>query len=116
MPRMRPQQIDERFCREGRATLVRQVVLDNGSAYHHRCPLDSLKQIAWAVEEAGEEGTTIGGIVEREGLPSSQVAVARAFLIERGVLTPAPGRRFKAASSVCYEDAMTEFHALEACQ
>ncbi|MEX0653362.1 MAG: hypothetical protein WD534_11095 [Phycisphaeraceae bacterium] len=110
---MRKQQCDERFSREtGPPTLVRSVTLDDGSRYIHRCPLDSFKQIAHAIEEAGREGTTIEQMVAAEDLPSSQVAVARAFLVERSLVEPAPRRRFRAASACLVEDALTEFHAL----
>jgi len=112
MPRLRKQQVDERFEVELGQTLVQVVTLDNGTTYSHRCPIESFKQIAHAIEESGVEGTTIERIIESEDLPSSQVAVARAFLLERSVIESAPRRRFRAASKAMVEDALTEFHAL----
>jgi len=112
MPRLRKQQIDERFEVEQHHTLVRHVTLSDGSTYDHRCPLASFKQIAHAVEEAGAEGTTIEQIADQEDLPTTQVAVARAFLFERGNVEPAPRRRFRMTEAATFEDAIIELYAL----
>ena len=116
MSRMRKQQTDEQFLIEPELILVRQVTLEDNSTYAHRCPLDSFKQICHAIEEAGDAGTTIMQIAEQEDLPSSQVAVARAFWWERSLIERGPGRRFRMAESGLVEDALVEFHALRESQ
>jgi len=45
-------------------------------------------------------------------LPWTQVAVAVAFLKERGCIRPTHGRKHEAATGDVFLDAMTEFHAL----
>ncbi len=78
--------------------LVRSVVPARGKPYEHRCPRESFETIAHAVDEFGEAGFT-------------QVAVALAFLKERGVIETRYRRNHAATDSV-HLDAMTEFHAL----
>ena len=112
MSRLRKQQTDETFTLEPGHVLVRRVTLDDGSSSAHRCPLDSFKQIVHAIEESGEAGATVMEMAEKEDLPSSQVAVARAFLWERSIIEVGPRRRMRAASPTMVEDALTEFHAL----
>lgn len=113
MPRMRKQQIGERFDLEPGLVLVRRVTLDDGSTYAHRCPLDSFKQVCHAIEESGKVGTTVMQIAAEEDLPSSQVAVARAFLWERSLIEVGPRRRVRAVTGGLVEDALVEFHALK---
>ena len=64
-----------------------------------------------AIEKAGTEAFTLGSLVEAEGLPFTQVAVAPAFRKERGIV----GRRFRrnyAARAAVHLNAMTEYCAL----
>jgi hypothetical protein len=91
--------------------LVRKVVPARGRPYEHRCPLGPFEQIAHAADELGDVGFTLESLVEHEGLPHTQVAVALAFLKERGVIDTRYRRNYAATDSV-HLDAMTEFHAL----
>jgi predicted Rossmann fold nucleotide-binding protein DprA/Smf involved in DNA uptake len=91
--------------------LIRKVVPARGRPYEHRCPRASFEQIAHAIDELGDEGFTLESLVEREGLPFTQVAVALAFLKERGMIETRYRRNYPATDSV-HLDAMTEFWAL----
>ena len=91
--------------------LVRSVVPARGKPYEHRCPRESFEILAHAVDELGEAGFTLETLVEREALPSTQVAVALAFLKERSIIETRYRRNYAATDSV-HLDAMTEFHAL----
>ena len=92
--------------------LVRKVVPRRGQPYEHRCPFESFKQIAHAIDEAGEESFTLPELAEREGLPSTQVAVVLAFLKERGIVDVRYRRTFT-GSSCAFEDAMVEYLAMD---
>jgi hypothetical protein len=72
---------------------VRQVELADGRTYTHRCSLETLKEVAWHVEEHAKEGVTTGELWD-------------AFQTR--------GRRSYPASDILFEEAMIEFHALEA--
>ena len=91
--------------------LVRKVVPRRGQPYEHRCPRGSFEQVAHAIEEAGEEGFTLELLVKREDLPFTQVAVALAFLKERGIVETRYRRNYAATDGV-HLDAMTEYCAL----
>ncbi|MBS0198271.1 MAG: hypothetical protein JSR77_16080 [Planctomycetes bacterium] len=92
--------------------LVRSVVPRRGTPYQHRCTLANYQAVAYAIEDLKGGPTTLEQLAAATGLPNTQVNVAFAFLKERGCVVPAHGRRHKAASSVLFEDAMTEYHAL----
>ncbi|MFQ5494101.1 MAG: hypothetical protein ACE5EX_01855, partial [Phycisphaerae bacterium] len=87
------------------------VIPRRGEPYKHRCPRETFEQVAHAVDEAGNEAFTLELLVEREDLPFTQVAVALAFLKERGIVETRYRRNYAATQSV-HLDAMTEFHAL----
>ncbi len=91
--------------------LVRTVTPARGKPYEHRCPLASFEQVAHAIDEAGGDGFTLETLVAYEDLPFTQVAVALAFMKERGCVETRY-RRNHAASDCVYLDAMTEYHAL----
>ncbi len=91
--------------------LVRAVAPTRGKRYEHRCPLASFEQVAHAIDEAGGGGFTLETLVEHEGLPFTQVAVALAFLKEHGIVETRSRRNY-AASKCVHLDAMTEYHAL----
>ena len=91
--------------------LVRKVVPVRGERYEHRCPKASFEQVAHAIDEAGDASFTLETIVECENLPFTQVAVALAFLKERGIVETRYRRNYSATDSV-HLDAMTEFYAL----
>ena len=84
------------------------------TSYTHRCSLEALQEVAWSVEERAKDGVTTGELWD--ALPDfagTQLSVALEFLKERGIVETR-GRRNYAASGTVFEDAMTEFHALEA--
>lgn len=96
--------------------LVRKVVPRRGKPYEHRCPKEAFEQIAHAAEELGEQGFTIKSLLQNErgadGIVTfTDIAVALAFLRERGILDTRRRRNFAATLSV-HLDAMTEFFAL----
>ncbi|MGB2985245.1 MAG: hypothetical protein WBE26_05125 [Phycisphaerae bacterium] len=91
--------------------LVREVVPRRGEPYEHRCPRTSFEQVAHAIDEAGGEGFTLESLAEHEDLPFTQVAVALAFMKERGIVETRFRRNYAATESV-HLDAMTEFCAL----
>ena len=90
--------------------LIRAVVPARGKPYTHRCPRGSFEQVAHAADEIGS-GISLESLVAHEGLPFTQVAVALAFLKERGCVTTRY-RRSYAASDCVHLDAMTEYWAL----
>ena len=91
--------------------LIRTVVPRRGEPYRHRCSLQAFEQVAFAVDEAGEEAFTLEVLVRREDLPFTQTAVALAFLKERSIVETRYRKNYAATRSV-HLDAMTEFHAL----
>ena len=91
--------------------LVRKVVPRRGESYEHRCLLKSFEQVAHAVDELASEGFTLESLVKHEDLPFTQVAVALAFLKERGIVETRYRRNY-AATQCVHLDAMTEFCAL----
>jgi hypothetical protein len=101
---------DETFAVED-GHLIRRVVPRRGDPYEHRCPRASFEQVAHASEELGADGFTLETLVQHEDLPFTQVAVALAFLKERGIVETRYRRNYAATDSV-HLDAMTEFYAL----
>jgi hypothetical protein len=91
--------------------LIRKVVPRRGQPYQHRCPRKTFEQVPIAIDEAGGVGFTLESLVQREDLRFTQVAVALAFLKERGIVETRY-RRTYAATQCAHLDAMTEFHAL----
>ncbi|MBX3405022.1 MAG: hypothetical protein KF699_16550 [Phycisphaeraceae bacterium] len=96
-------------------TLIRSVVpkRGEGGAYEHACTERVYKDAAYAVEQFGARAFTGEEVRAAIDAPFSQVAVAMAFLKERGCIVPARGRRHVAATDYTYEDALIEFHALK---
>jgi hypothetical protein len=96
--------------------LIRKVVPRRGEPYEHRCPKASFEQIAHAVEELGEQGFTLESLLQYErnadrDVTFTNVAVALAFLRERGILDVRYRRNY-AATPCAHLDAMTEYFAL----
>ena len=95
--------------------LVRSVVSVRGEPYEHRCPRAAYEAIAHAAEllssETGDPGFTLEELATAAGTPSTQAAVALAFMKERGCVVTRY-RRTYAASRCLFEDAMTEYWAL----
>ncbi|MCA9253323.1 MAG: hypothetical protein KDA54_19510 [Phycisphaerales bacterium] len=94
--------------------LVREVVPRTGKPYEHRCPIDAFNSIAQAIDELGNEGFTLETLFYRENVPWTQVAVALAFLKERGIIDTRNRRNYAATTTGVHLDAMTEYHALAA--
>ncbi|MCA9253436.1 MAG: hypothetical protein KDA54_20075 [Phycisphaerales bacterium] len=94
--------------------LIREVVPRRGKPYTHRCSLATFEHVAHAIDEAGHGCFTLETIVADEDLPFTQVAVALAFLKERGIIETHFRRNFAATIGGTHLDAMTEYHALEA--
>jgi hypothetical protein len=110
----RTQPVDERqsFTVE-LGHLVRTVAKRDGSTYSHRCSQESYKAVAHFIEENAGQGVTTGVLWEAApDVPCTQVSVAVAFMKERGCLVVRHRRMFP-TSRFFYEDAMTEYHALE---
>jgi len=94
--------------------LVRKVAPRRGQPYEHRCPVAALDRVAQAIDELGDEPFTLETIVLKEDMPWTQVAVAVAFLKERGIIDTRSRRNYTATTSGVHLDAMTEYFALEA--
>jgi len=94
--------------------LIREVIPRRGEPYEHRCPIDAFDRIAQAIDELGAEGFTLETLFYREDVPWTQVAVALAFLKERGIIDTRNRRNHAATTTGVHLDAMTEYHALAA--
>lgn len=102
----------ERFTVE-RGNLTRRVTPVSGDPYTHRCPLDSYEEVAFTIDEIGEP-ITIDRIRDHSGLPYTRVAVALAFMHERGCIVGTHGSRRVAPGNRngVHLDAMLEVSAL----
>lgn len=118
-----PIQLDETFTVEATTELLlRRVVPRRGKPYEHGCSKEVYDEVARAIDQMGQSAFTMESIRDAVGgrgddeakmpPPWSQVAVAVAFLKERGCIVPARGRKHVAASDFVYEDALIEYHAL----
>ena len=65
----------------------------------------------FAVNEAGDDAFTLESLVQHECLPFTRIAVALAFLKERGIVETRCRQNY-AATQCAHLDAMTEFCAL----
>ena len=92
--------------------LIRKVVPVRGEPYEHRCPVASLDRVAQAIDELGDEPFTLETLFCREDIPWTQVAVAVAFLKERGIVDTHHRRNYAATTTGVHLDAMTEYFAL----
>lgn len=101
---------DEAFWVDEAGFLVRTVKPQRGGPYQHRCPAAAFEAVAHAAEDMAT-GITLERLQAATGVPFSQVAVAIAFLKDRGCLTPGGGRTHIAAPGL-HLDAMTEYYAL----
>ncbi len=94
--------------------LVRTVHCKGGSSYQHRCSLDAYKAVVHHLDDHAAEGVTTNDLWDGlPDVPCTQASVALAVLKERGCIK-VRWRRCYPASAVLFEDAMIEFHALEA--
>ena len=92
--------------------LIRKVVPARGEPYEHRCPVAALDRVAQAIDELGDEPFTLETLFCREDIPWTQVAVAVAFLKERGIVDTRHRRNYAATTTGVHLDAMTEYFAL----
>jgi len=67
--------------------------------------------VAYAIDELNGSSFTYEEIRQSINAPFSQVAVAIAFLKERGCIVPAQRRRSVASTDHVHLDAMTEWYA-----
>ena len=91
--------------------LVRTVAFPDRPGYVHRCRREAFEEVARTIDERGDEGFTLETLAEATGLPSTQVNVALEFLKECGCVQTRLRRNYP-ASTVLFEDAMTEYYAL----
>ena len=91
--------------------LEMHVIPRRGRPYTHRCSRQVYEEVAHDVE-AAPRGVTIEEVRHRLELPHTQVAVALAFMKERGCVE-VRRRRTHPASRAMFEDAMVEYLALE---
>ena len=107
----------ESFAIDASGALVRSVVPVRGEPYQHRCDKAVFEAVAHLAQEARQPFTIedlhgAANAVPGTNATWTQVAVAYAFLRERGILVPAGRRRHAVAGADAYLDAMTEYHAL----
>ena len=115
-----PRQLNETFIVDGPSgVLLRRVVPKRGTPYEHACTKQVYEDVAGAIDCLELAAftlesiiATIGGGIPARTPPCTQVAVAIAFLKERGCIVPARGRKHVAASDDVYLDGMIEYHAL----
>ena len=95
------------------SVLTRSVVPKRGTPYQHTCDQDVFEKVALAIDELVGASFTYEEIRQSIDAPFTQVAVAIAFLRERGLIETAQRRRSVAASADdTYLGAMIEWHAL----
>lgn len=105
------------FTVEG-SDLVMRVVPRSGPRkipYRHACPLPALEAVAHAIDEAAAAGIDRRDLLARTGARHTQVAVAMAFLVERGAVeeTGPRGSVLRPMGRACVHiEAMIEYHAL----
>ena len=98
--------------------LARQCQPRSGKTYEHRCELKTLEEVAHTIDEMSGAPFTYTDVHERmvatcgQDWPWTQVAVAIAFLKERGIILPVRGRKHVANGDAVHLDAMIEYHAL----
>jgi len=96
--------------------LVRSVVPapgrgSGGKPYEHRCPRHAFENVAQVADEFGDRGFTLDELAEWAAVPSTQAAVALAFMKERGCVVTRYRRNYP-ADRCLFEDAMIEYWAL----
>lgn len=94
------------------SVLTRSVVPKRGTPYQHTCDKDVFEAVAHAIDELNGATFTYEEVRQTLDAPFTQVAVAIAYLRERGIIDTAQRRRSAAATNDVYLDAMIEWHAL----
>lgn len=102
---------DERFTVQENI-LTRRVRPARGTPYAHTCDLDIFENVAHTIDELKGASFTVEIIRAATNAPWSQVAVAIAFLKERGCIAPTQRRQHAASTESVHLDAMVEWHAL----
>lgn len=103
---------EESFRIEG-GLLIRSVIPARGrEPYEHSCEQAVYEEVAHTITEREGESFTMEDIRAATGHPWTQVAVAMAFLKERGCIVPSIRRKHNAAGDDVHLDAMIEWHAL----
>lgn len=102
--------IDETFSVDKRQ-LVRHVVPKRGKPYEHRCSEASLIEVAHRIDEFDGAPFVLTDLNRSDSLPWTQVAVAVAFLKERGCIRPVRRWKHVSACGDLFLHAMTEFNA-----
>jgi len=92
--------------------LIRSVVPRRGTPYDHTCDQEVFENVCHAVDELAGRSFTGEEIREAIQAPFTQVAVAIAFLKERGCIVPSVRKRHVGATRDVHCDAMIEWHAL----
>ena len=81
--------------------------------YRHACPIAALEAVAHAIDEAGPAGIDRRDLVVKSGARHTQVSVAMAFLVERGIADETgPRGSVLVGKGGARLDAITEYHAL----
>lgn len=96
--------------------LTRTVVPRRGKPYVQRCDLESFAEVAYLIEDLvghrDDSSLTTDLMWEKlPDVPRTRASVALDFLKERGIVR-VEGRRCYPASTVPFEDALCEWHAL----
>jgi hypothetical protein len=94
------------------SVLTRSVVPKRGTPYQHTCDKDVFEAVAHAIDELNGASFTYEEVRQTLDAPFTQVAVAIAFLRERGMIATAQRRRSVAATDDVHLDAIIEWHAL----
>lgn len=98
--------------------LVRRGYPRSGNEYEHRCELATLEEVAHNIDELAGAPFTYeqvhAAMNANRGVnfPFTQVAVAVAFLRERGIILAVHGRKHVANGDAVHLDTMIEYHAL----
>jgi len=92
--------------------LIQHVVPARGTPYDHTCDQDVFESVAHAIDERSGGSFTYEEVRAAVGAPFTQVAVAIAFLKERGCIVDSIRKRSVGATNDVHCDAMIEWHAL----
>jgi len=98
--------------------LVRRGYPRSGKEYEQRCEFKTLEEAAHAIDEMNSAPFTYREVHAAMSAapgatwPLTQVAVAIAFLKERGCIVPVTGRRHIANDDAVHLNTMIEYHAL----
>ena len=108
--------LDDKTFTVERGDLVMRVLPRFGPRrlpYRHVCTLAALEAVVHAIDEAGRSGIDRRGLTAGSGARHTQVAVAMAFLVERGIVEEfGPRLALLRSGGGAHMDAMTEYWAL----